>query len=123
MIWLAVALGGAIGAMCRYAISLLLPSQIGEFPWATFLVNITGSLCIGFCYVLLIEKGIISIQWRPFLMVGLLGALTTFSTFSLDTILLWQQGNASLALLYIASSVVACVAATMFSIQVAEKLF
>ena len=121
MIWLAVALGGALGAMGRYGVSLFLPSSPGQFPWATLTVNVLGSALIGVCYVLILEKGIVSVQWRPFLMVGALGALTTFSTFSLDAILLWQQGQGVQALLYILVSVVLCVGAALLSMQIVQK--
>lgn len=123
MTWLAVALGGALGAMGRYGFSLLLPNQIGQFPWATLIVNVLGSALIGLCYVLLLEKGIVSVQWRPFLMVGVLGALTTFSTFSLDTILLWQQGQSVQALSYMVVSVMTCIVAALIGIQMAQKIF
>lgn len=123
MIWLAVALGGALGAMARFGVSLMIPTQTGQLPWNTLTVNIIGSALMGLCYVLLIEKGVVSIQWRPFLMVGILGALTTFSTFALDAILLWQQGYSSQALIYTVASVVTCIAAALLSINIAQKIF
>lgn len=123
MIWVAVALGGALGAMGRYGVSLLMPTQSGQFPWSTLTVNIVGSALMGLCYVLLLEKGVVNIQWRPFLMVGILGALTTFSTFALDAVLLWQQGEGSQALIYAVVSVVACITAVYVSMQVAQKFF
>lgn len=123
MMWLAVALGGALGAMLRYSVSLFIPISLGSFPWATFIVNIVGSALIGLCYVLLVEKGVVNIQWRPFLMVGILGALTTFSTFALDTLLLWQQEQVGQAVLYAISSLIVCIAAAGFGMQLAHKFF
>jgi len=123
MIWLAVALGGALGAMGRYTVGLMLPTTSGHFPWSTLIVNVIGSALMGLCYVLLIEKGVVNIHWRPFLMVGILGALTTFSSFALDAILLWQQGENSQAVIYAATSLIACIAAALISMQVAQKIF
>lgn len=106
MTWLAVALGGAMGAMCRYAITTYgLPMTPGGFPWATLVANVVGSTIMGILYVLIMEKGMIPMAYRPLLMVGFLGALTTFSTFSLDAWLLWQVGQTVTALIYVVSSV------------------
>ena len=123
MMWLAVALGGAIGAIGRYSVSLWMPAQPGQLPWSTLSVNIIGSALMGLCYVLLIDKGIVSLQWRPFLMVGILGALTTFSTFALDAILLWQQGHSSQAIIYAVLSVSTCIMAALISMSIAQKIF
>lgn len=65
----------------------------GRFPLAIFVTNSVGSLCLGLVYVLIVEKGVLPEFWRPFLMIGLLGAFTTFSTFSLDSVRLIEQGD------------------------------
>ncbi|MGB0458663.1 MAG: fluoride efflux transporter CrcB [Porticoccaceae bacterium] len=117
MHWISVALGGALGAVCRYWVSIcLLPVTSYKFPFATLSVNVAGSLLMGVLYVLIVEKGGLPEQARNILMVGFLGAFTTFSTFSLDAISLWQNGGQLAALIYIISTVVLCLVAIIFAI-------
>jgi fluoride exporter len=78
MHWLSIALGGAMGAMGRYWVSsCLLPISSYKFPYATFSVNVVGSLLMGILYVLIVERGGLPEQARHLLMVGFLGAFTT----------------------------------------------
>lgn len=77
---------------------------------AILVANSVGSLAIGVLYVMIEEKGILPQTWKPFLMVGLLGALTTFSTFSLDTIRLFEQGEWLMALANVLSNVAISIA-------------
>lgn len=106
---LAVALGGALGAVSRYwLIAAVSNASNHRFPWGTLVVNVLGSLVIGMMYVLISERMVLSEQWRAVLIVGYLGAFTTFSTFSLDALLLLQEGFVLQALTYIVSSVVIC---------------
>ncbi len=100
MNWLAIAAGGALGALLRAGVSHWITSSPGRFPWATFTVNVLGCLLMGTLYVLFMEKQWIGPAWRPFLMVGLLGAITTFSTFALETLSLWQANRPVLAGVY-----------------------
>jgi CrcB protein len=117
MHWISIALGGALGAVCRYWVSLsLLPVSSYKFPFATLSVNVAGSLLMGVLYVLIVEKGGLPDQARHILMVGFLGAFTTFSTFSLDAISLWQNGAQLMALIYVVSSVALCLIAIIFAI-------
>ena len=117
MHWISVALGGALGAVCRYWVSIcLLPVTSYKFPFATLSVNVAGSLLMGVLYVLIVEKGGLPEQARNILMVGFLGAFTTFSTFSLDAISLWQNGAQLMALIYVISTVVLCLVAIIFAI-------
>ena len=117
MHWISVALGGALGAVCRYWVSIcLLPVTSYKFPFATLSVNVAGSLLMGVLYVLIVEKGGLPEQARNILMVGFLGAFTTFSTFSLDAISLWQNGGQLAALIYVISTVALCLVAIIFAI-------
>lgn len=102
-----IALGGALGAVGRYLVSTWLYDK-GDFifPWGTFAVNILGSFFLGLIYVLGTEKLIISPNVRAFLAVGFIGAFTTFSTFSLETLNIIKDGEFKLALLNVFGSFV-----------------
>jgi CrcB protein len=104
---LMIAFGGALGAMCRYWLVNLINSKerIAGFPLGTISVNIIGSFCIGIIYVIIVEKVSIHPDWRNVVMVGFLAAFTTFSTFSLETISLMEQGYLANAALYVGGSV------------------
>lgn len=121
--WLAVALGGALGAVGRYGlIYYVMPIQAKQFPWGTLAANIIGSALVGLCYVALVEKQWVAIEWRPFLMIGFLGAFTTYSTFALESFLLWQDGQITYALTYAIGSLLGCIAAVSASIFIASHL-
>ncbi|MDB2533379.1 MAG: fluoride efflux transporter CrcB [Porticoccaceae bacterium] len=117
MHWLAVAVGGALGAMARYGVSSIIfnPSS-QKFPWATMSVNVLGSFVMGMLFVIIVEKGALPAEMRSLLMVGFLGAFTTFSTFSLDALGLWQNGHLFMALIYALGTVVLCLAAVAASV-------
>ncbi len=123
MIWLAVALGGALGAMGRFGLtSYLIPAGSKQFPWGTLTANILGSALMGLCYVLITDKQWISAEWKPLLMTGFLGAFTTYSTFALESFLLWQQGQTVYAITYAFASLFGCLLAVTSSIWLATKL-
>ncbi|HEY7885522.1 MAG TPA: fluoride efflux transporter CrcB [Cellvibrionaceae bacterium] len=112
MQWLFVAVGGALGAVCRFAIiGYLYPVAGNRFPTGTLVVNVLGCLLVGAAYVLIVEKAMLNPYWRHILMTGFLGALTTFSTFSLDALLLWQNGLHTTAVVYVLANVVLCLLA------------
>ena len=111
IVW--VALGGAAGASLRYGAMLAaapLASRFHGWPVATLLVNVLGSLVIGLLAVWLVNRPMDS-ALRPLLVVGLLGGFTTFSSFSLDTVLLLQRGELVLALLNVLGNVLICILA------------
>jgi CrcB protein len=112
MHWLSVAVGGALGAMARYGVSSIIfnPSS-HKFPSATMSVNVLGSLVMGLLFVIIVEKGALPTEMRSLLMIGFIGAFTTFSTFSLDALGLWQNGHLFMALTYALGTVVLCLAA------------
>ena len=112
MNWIAVAIGGALGAMARYGVStLVFDASSQRFPYATLSVNVLGSFLMGILFVVIAEKGLLPPEMRSILMAGFLGAFTTFSTFSLDALGLWQNGHLLLALVYALGTVVLCLAA------------
>jgi len=104
-----IAIGGGSGACLRFYISQLMLNWLGKgFPFATLAVNISGSLIMGLLYGL-IEEGIIEVSvYRTLIGIGFLGAFTTFSTFSLDTLLLIQQGDVFKAMMNIVLNVSLC---------------
>ncbi|WP_303900898.1 fluoride efflux transporter CrcB [Thiohalomonas denitrificans] len=109
---LAIAGGGAIGALLRFWVSGWVYNALGRgFPWGTLAVNVIGSLAMGWCFIWLVERSILAPEWRAFLMVGILGAFTTFSTFSIETIHLLEGGEPLKAFGNVAFSAVLCVAA------------
>ncbi|WP_286235847.1 fluoride efflux transporter CrcB [Thalassotalea sediminis] len=105
-----VAFGGAAGASLRFFLSQLILNWLGKgFPFATLAVNISGSLIMGTLYGL-IEQGVIEVSvYRTLIGIGFLGAFTTFSTFSLDTLLLMQQGEIMKAIINVLLNVSLCI--------------
>ncbi|MDE0875975.1 MAG: fluoride efflux transporter CrcB [Porticoccaceae bacterium] len=112
MQWLAVALGGALGSMARYALSTWI-YQISshKFPYATLTVNVLGSFVMGILFVVIVERAALPQEMRSLLMIGFIGAFTTFSTFSLDALGLWQNGHLFMALIYTLATVILCLIA------------
>jgi fluoride exporter len=101
-----VAAGGAIGAVARYLINISPTSNLfGKFPFPTFLINITGSFLIGFLLILLTDKIVVSENFRMALIVGFLGAFTTFSTFEMEIFGLAREREFILAIAYLLLSV------------------
>jgi fluoride exporter len=122
---LALACGGALGAGTRYAVSSAVPVVGGQFPWATFAINVTGSAALGFLLVLLLERFPRGRLARPVLGTGFLGAYTTFSTFMVDAVQLVRDGNAETAIAYVVTSLLAGLVAAwlgMVSARVAMRL-
>jgi len=101
-----VALGGALGALARYGISGWVYDRMGEnFPWGTLVVNLVGCLALGLV-IRWLQVSAVAPELRPFLTIGVLGAFTTFSTFSYETVALLQEGQWLRAGLYMGGSVV-----------------
>ncbi|WP_043316257.1 fluoride efflux transporter CrcB [Microbulbifer sp. HZ11] len=122
MQWIAIALGGAVGAIMRHLIGLWsYPVFEHRFPLGTLIVNVLGSLLIGFAYVMIVERGALGHEWRLLIMTGLFGALTTFSTFSLETVLLWHNGQPLTALAYVTVSFLVCLGATAAAVTLGMK--
>ena len=118
-----IALGGASGAVSRYLLANWVHELWeGKLPLGTLLVNMLGSFTIGVVYVLLVERQLLHSDWRSVLMVGFLGAFTTFSTFSLETIALLEAGDVSLALAYMFGSAIMCVLVAGLAMQMTRVL-
>tara|TARA_R110002072_G_scaffold222655_2_gene379755 strand:+ start:1076 stop:1456 length:381 start_codon:yes stop_codon:yes gene_type:complete len=101
-----VALGGALGASCRYAVGMAAAHfGSGQFPWGTFSVNIAGSFLLGVLAAFLTFSWSPSPEMRAFVVVGLLGGFTTFSAFSFDVILLIERDRLVLAAVYLVGTV------------------
>lgn len=111
MSYVLVFLGGGLGSTLRYAINVLCGRTLGtNFPYSTFIINITGSLVMGLIAGYLAFKGEALQPWRIFLMTGILGGYTTFSAFSLDAVTLYERGEMGMAVFYVVGSVVLSIA-------------
>ena len=107
MHYLLVFIGGGIGSTLRHMVNVVCPRFLGtNFPYHTFVINITGSTIIGLIAGYLAFRGDAAQSWRLFLMTGVLGGYTTFSAFSLDAAVLYERGEIGLAALYVLGSVV-----------------
>ena len=105
-VYLAIAVGGALGAVCRYWVSTTTYQWLGtDFPFGTLLVNVSGSFVMGLLTILLTEKLTLPEEARFALMVGFLGSYTTFSTFALDSLHWLHNGALAKAAVYILFSV------------------
>ena len=120
---LAIAGGGALGAIFRFGVSNSVHRLLGrDFPYGTLVVNTVGSLLMGLCFVLLVERMAVSAEWRSALLVGLLGAFTTFYTFSFETLALFNAGAPIKALVNIMISVMLCLLATWLGMTLGRQL-
>lgn len=118
-----IACGGALGAVLRYGASLGVYSLLGRgFPYGTLFVNVTGSLLMGVLSIMMLERFNIGPEWRAAILVGLLGSFTTFSTFSIETLNLLEQGDMMRAFANIAFSVIVCLAAVWLGISLGRQL-
>ncbi len=118
-----IALGGALGALLRYAVSGLCYKWLGAvFPYGTLTVNTLGSFLIGLLWGLF-QKSTVSPEWRAFLLIGTLGAFTTFSTFSLESLQLLQDGEMKLAFVNIVLNFAFALIAVFLGIWLARYSF
>ena len=112
-----VAFGGALGAVARYLLSNYLQATAGNsFPWGTLTVNVLGCAILGFLLTALLNFWSPTQEIRTFLTVGMMGAFTTFSAFSLEVVLMIERAQWILAGTYIIASVVLCIDALLLSI-------
>ena len=120
---LAIAAGGAIGALFRFWVSTGVYAMLGRgFPYGTLAVNVIGSFLMGFLFVVLNERMVASPELRAALLIGLLGAFTTFSTFSMETLNLIEQAAYTKALANMILSVLLCVAAAWVGLIIGRQI-
>ncbi len=123
LILVGVAIGGAIGSVLRYLIQTHSLQWFGtSFPYGTLLVNVAGSLLIGFLSFILLERITVSEEVRFAILVGVLGGFTTFSTFSFETLNLIQQGNFISAMGNVLVSVSLCLFACFLGLSLARAI-
>ena len=117
-----IASGGALGAVLRYGMSMGIHSLFGRgFPYGTLGVNIIGSILMGLLYIVLSEH-MNGEAWRAGAMIGLLGAFTTFSTFSLETLNLLESGDHVLAAVNVILSATLCIAGCWIGIVLGRMI-
>lgn len=120
---LAVALGSAVGGVARFLLSAWIQQRTAMgFPYATLLVNVSGSLLLGFLATWTFETAGVSSELRALLTTGLCGGYTTFATFSLETVALAEEGALARAAAYVAASVALSVLAALLGIYGARQL-
>jgi len=121
---MAVAAGGALGSVLRYGLSTWVHSLTGRgFPYGTLAVNVLGCLAMGVLFVLLVERMGESAVWRAGLLIGVLGGFTTFSSFSIETFNLIEQGSLVKAAGNMAASLFLCLGATWIGVIIARQLW
>ncbi len=120
---MAIAIGGALGAVSRYLVIGLVTDWLGKsFPYGTLLVNVIGSFLIGVLYVVVVQKMHVSPELKSIMVVGFLGAFTTFSTFSLEAFNFINEGLVLNAITYILSSVILCIISVWAGVSAAKLI-
>lgn len=122
MPWLAVPVGGALGASSRWGISVLVAEAGGDLPLATLAVNVLGCLAMGLLVAFVLAHPARHPLWRPFLGVGFLGGFTTFSAFAADTILLARDGAWAMSAAYLVVSLAGCLLAVWAGIAIGRRI-
>ena len=119
----AIAIGGALGAVARFSLGNVINDLVGtQFPYGILLVNVLGSLLIGVFFELLVEDTLFPPVYRSVIIVGFLGAFTTFSTFSMQVVGLLETGRFSAAAIYTIASVALSMIAVIIGIFVTRQL-
>ncbi len=118
---IALAVGGALGTNARHWLSVWVREWAGtRFPWGTFLINVSGSFAIGFLAISL-DRWVRTPELRLMVITGFLGGYTTFSAYSLETLLLWERGEPIRALAYLGGSALAGLAAVMLGVVLGRQ--
>jgi len=118
-----IAVGGSVGAVMRYLVSTGVHAVLGRgFPYGTLTVNVIGSFLMGFLFVFMLERSSLGPEWRALILIGFLGAFTTFSTFSIETLNLIESGAMVRAMANILVSVITCILATWLGVILGRQL-
>ncbi|MEO5834900.1 MAG: fluoride efflux transporter CrcB [Nakamurella sp.] len=117
-----VAVGGVVGALARYRLDLSWPVPPAGFPWSTVVVNVSGCLLIGIALIVIVERMRTPPLVRPFLVTGVLGGYTTFSTYAVDLHRLLRTGHPGIAVGYLAATLFGALAATAVGVQLARRV-
>lgn len=121
---IAIALGGSVGAVARFLVSTGIYAWLGRaFPHGTLFVNVSGSFLMGFLTELMLQRFSLAVETRAAILVGFLGAYTTFSTFALETLYLFEEGNLAKAGLNILLSTVLCLTAVWIGLALGRQIF
>jgi CrcB protein len=123
MNYLLVFVGGGLGSTLRYLVNVVCPRFLGaDFPYHTFIINITGSTIMGLVAGYFASRGDASQSWRLFLTTGILGGYTTFSAFSLDAAVLYERGELGSAAFYVLGSVILSIAGLFAGLALVRSL-
>jgi CrcB protein len=123
MPYVMIAIGGAAGAVTRYVVDGFIADRVsGAFPWGTLVINLSGAALLGLLFALATERGVLPASIRGPLMIGFLGAYTTFSTLMLESWRLWEDGAGGLALANAFGSVVLGLAAVFVGLTIGRAL-
>ena len=122
--YLAVMLGGALGAVSRFVVATLVTRFYkAAFPLGTFLINVSGSFCIGLLMTLFLNRPGIHANWRLFLVTGILGGYTTFSSFEWEALIALRSGAETVSLLYVGLSVILGLAGAWLGLLLADRFW
>lgn len=122
--YLVVMLGGALGAVSRFIVATLVARYYTTvFPLGTFVINISGSFLIGFLMALFLNRPGLPANWRLFLVTGILGGYTTFSSFEWEALVALRTGAGTMSFLYVASSVVLGLAGAWLGLLLADRFW
>lgn len=123
MPYVMIALGGAAGAVTRYLVDGFVADRVsGAFPWGTLVINLSGAALLGLLFALATERGVLPASIRGPLMIGFLGAYTTFSTLMLESWRLWEDGAGGLAVANAFGSVVLGLGAVFLGLTIGRAL-
>ena len=122
-LWIAIGLGGALGALARHGVTVLSMRTLGpNFPWGTLAVNVVGGLLMGLFIAWLTAREPHDPLLRSFVATGLLGGFTTFSAFALDAVTLWRDRSLTIAVIYVVASVALSLAALVAGLAAGKGL-